>query len=342
MPRRLLALCVLALVAYSLSPSDRTTAAEPAGAQPKYNESVRRHILFFNRSAGFEHDPIKIKKPGEPSEAGKVLIELGKQHNWEITETKDGTVFTPENIAKYDAFFFYATGDLTSPKSREGKDISTPPISPDGKALLLKAIENGKGFIGTHAAADCSHYAENGENMGKAEAERYKNHGDKADPYINMLGGEFIHHDAKQHAVLNVIDPSFPGLGGAGAQLQTGEGEWYSLKDFKKDLHVILVQDTAGMNGADYKRPNYPQTWIRLHGKGRVFYTSLGHGPYSLGGKQEPGVWPEAGFQSLLVGGISWAVHNIDADTTPNIEKVTPQAWQNPPHGKAASQPAAG
>src|SRR5580658_1286528 len=75
----------------------------------------------------------------------KILTELGEKNNIEFTFTKDGGVFTPENIAKYDAFFFYTTGDLTEPGSDKN-----PPMSKAGKAAFLEAIHNGKGFIGTH------------------------------------------------------------------------------------------------------------------------------------------------------------------------------------------------
>src|SRR5690242_7201662 len=98
--------------------------------------------------------------------------------------------------------------------------------------------------------------------------------------------------------------------------------EWYTLKDFSKDLHVLLVQETQGMDGAPYTRPPYPATWARMHGKGRVFYTSMGH---------REDVWENPLFQDILFGGISWAVRNVDANVKPNIEKVTPRCWDLPP-----------
>jgi type 1 glutamine amidotransferase len=97
--------------------------------------------------------------------------------------------------------------------------------------------------------------------------------------------------------------------------------EWYSLKDFRHDLHVLLVQETAGMQGADYQRPPYPATWARHHGKGRVFYTSMGH---------REDVWTNPAFQQILLGGIGWATGSLKTAVKPNIEAVAPQAWQNP------------
>jgi type 1 glutamine amidotransferase len=136
-----------------------------------------------------------------------------------------------------------------------------------------------------------------------------------------MLGGEFIKHGAQQKSMMRVADPKFPGLKTAGTGFELHE-EWYSLKDFPKDLHVILVQETADMKGNEYKRGPYPATWARLHGKGRVFYTSMGH---------REDVWTNPVFQEILFGGIAWAVGNVKADVSPNLAKAAPRAAELPP-----------
>src|SRR5262249_44616748 len=102
----------------------------PAKADPK-------KVLFFSKSSGFEHDVIK-KKDDQPSFVEAQLKELGDKNNIEFTCTKDGTIFTPEKLAQFDAFFFYTTGDLTTPGT-DGK----PPMSKEGKAAFLDAIRNG-------------------------------------------------------------------------------------------------------------------------------------------------------------------------------------------------------
>jgi type 1 glutamine amidotransferase len=133
-----------------------------------------------------------------------------------------------------------------------------------------------------------------------------------------MLGGEFIHHNAQQKATMRVVDPKFPGFKDSGESFAWNE-EWYSLKEFASDLHVILVQDTAGMQGPDYQRPPYPATWARMHGQGRVFYTSMGH---------REDVWTNPLYQEMLMGGIAWAVRNADADIPPNIAQVAPHCME--------------
>jgi type 1 glutamine amidotransferase len=277
--------------------------------------SGTKRILFFSKSSGFEHSVIKRGKEGEPSFAEKILAELGPKHGIDFSFSKDGSLFTPEYLAKFDAFFFYTTGNLT-----EAGNDKNPPMTPEGKAAFLDAIKQGKAFIGTHSATDTFHTNETDEKDPKQRAARYQNYGDKADPYIQMIGAEFIKHDAQQKATMRVADTEFPGLKSAGASFELHE-EWYSLKDFAKNLHVILVQETEGMTGPSYKRPPFPATWARMHGKGRVFYTSMGH---------REDVWTNPLFQEVLFGGIAWALGNAKADVTPNLEKAAPHCLELP------------
>ncbi len=289
-----------------------------------------KKILFFSKCSNFEHSVVR-ERAGQPSWAQQVLSELGPKHGLAFTFSKDGSKFSPEYLAQFDAFFFYTSGDLLAP----GKD-GNPPMTAAGKQAFLDAIASGKGFIGTHSAADTFHTDETAEtNTNQPRTWRYQNRGDKADPYIRMIGGELIIHGTQLVGKVNVIDPKFPGFAKRGGSFELLE-EWYSMVNFAPDLHVLLVQDTAAMRdpfagtkdwppvGWDtpYQRPPYPSTWARLHGKGRVFYTSMGHREDN---------WLNPLFQEILLGGIAWAVRNVDADVTPNLAKVAPGANQFPP-----------
>jgi type 1 glutamine amidotransferase len=152
-------------------------------------------------------------------------------------------------------------------------------------------------------------------------ANRYKLHGEAADPYIRMLGGEFINHGKQQTATARVADPAFPGMAALG-EAWTCHEEWYSNKEFADDLHVLLVMESAGMEGVDYERPPYPLAWARGYGKGRVWFTGMGH---------REDVWDAPRFRSMLTGALLWAGGRVDADVSPNIAAVTPQAHVLPP-----------
>src|SRR5262249_38657115 len=192
----------------------------------------RQHVLMFTRSQGYEHSVIKRGKNNDMSLAENIVLEMGKEHGFEVTCSKDGREFLPETLAKYDAFLFETTGDLT----QEGGD-KNPPMPPEGKKAFLRAIADGKGFVGCHCASDTFHRGVREKNQERNEL----------DPYIVMLGGEFIVHGRQQKAKMHVVDPNFPGA----KHLKDFDvlEEWYALKNFSPDLHVVLVQETEGMEG---------------------------------------------------------------------------------------------
>jgi type 1 glutamine amidotransferase len=284
--------------------------ARPQGSPKK--------VLFFTKSSGYEHSVIARKK-GEPSLAERVLEKVGKEHGFEVHTTKDGRVFEPDKIGEWDAFVFETTGDLSIP----GLD-KNPPMSPDGEKAFYDAIRGGKGFLGMHCAADTfGHFGPN---------TFFKGTRDKGaeDPYIQMIGGEFISHGAQQEVEILIADNKFPGMSdGFGRTSHSFRimDEWYSLKNIADDLHVIMIQVTRGMKGWEYQRPDYPITWARAYGKGRVFYTSMGH---------REDVWENPMYQGLLLGALGWATGRVDTDITPNVREVTPGYKEIPakPEGK--------
>src|SRR5438309_9020369 len=264
----------------------------------------KKSVLVFTKSSGFEHDVVKTTS-AKPSILEAAITTLGKKHGFDVTATKDGAVFDSK---KYAAVLFFTTGDLT----RVGTD-KNPPMSSQGKQELLDAIHGGLGFVGVHAASDTFHTPPESED----NANRYIAHGEKSDPYLRMLGGEFITHGSTprlQTTNLIVNDSKFPGLQGASSAVSFND-EWYSLKDFRTDLHVILTLDTKGMTGEPYQRAPYPMTWARMEGKGRVFYTAIGDRPEN---------WSNSFFLNLLGGGIRWTIRDVNASLDQNLKNAAP------------------
>ncbi len=261
----------------------------------------KQKILYFTRSVGFQHSPVARKSKDELSFSEKLLTEAAEKHGVEVVCSKDGTIFDGE-LDQFDCFAFYTCGNLFDPKSVD----EFPPMTPAGKQKLLDAVAGGKGFVGFHSASDSFH------SKGKQSENQTE-----LDPYIAMLGGEFIVHGRQQKAKMKVASPQFPGLDGV-EDFELLE-EWYALKNFAKDLHVILVQETEGMVDDCYQRPPFPATWARKHGKGRVFFTSLGH---------REDVWTNPTCGKIIGGGFAWALGHHETDLAPNIQQVTPHASQ--------------
>jgi len=274
----------------------------------------KKSVLVFTKSSGWEHDVVK-RVDGKASIVDQTITSLGGKHGFDVTATKDGRVFDSKDLHSYAAVFFFTTGDLTT----AGTDRNSP-MSPQGKQSLLDAIRDGLGFVGVHAATDTFHTQPDPENG----SNRYVAHGDKSDPYLRMLGGEFITHGSTprlQTTYLLISDPKFPGLEGVSSPVSLND-EWYSLKDFRTDMHVILTLDTEGMSGKPYQRPPYPITWARMEGKGRVFYTAIGDRPEN---------WANAFFLNLLGGGIRWSIGDVNASLDHNLSQAAPGYNAIPP-----------
>ncbi len=289
------------------------------GISTSLQAAPSHRLLFFTKSSGFEHSVISWKT-GQPSFAEKIFLDLGTKNSWEFVFSKDGSKFSPEYLAGFDAVIFYTTGDLTT----TGTD-GQPAMTPAGKQALFDYVKGGKGFIGLHSASDTFHTS----NESKKGPDRYLNHGTDADAYVCFLGGEFIIHGAQQVATNKVIDRAFPGFADAGDSFAFNE-EWYSLKNFNPDIHALTVIDSPSMTGDPYKRPAYPTSWARAEGKGRVFYTAMGH---------RDDIWTNPTYQNILIGAIHWATRDVDAAIPPNLKTAAPEAMTNPPYPEPKKQP---
>ena len=276
--------------------------------------AAKKSVLVFTKSSGFEHAVVK-RSGNQLSIVENVVTELGKKNGFDANCSKDGRIFDSTEFHSYSAVFFFTTGDL----KQSGTD-GNPPMSPAGKQTLLSAVEQGLGFVGCHAASDTFHTQPDPADL----SNRYVAHGADSDPYLRMLGGEFIIHGGHprlQTADVIVNDPSFPGLAGVQSPVSLNE-EWYSLKDFAPDLHVILTVDTKTLHDKCYERRPYPVTWARMQGKGRVFYTAIGDRPEN---------WDNSFFLNLLAGGIRWSLGDVAASVSPNLVAAAPGFADIPP-----------
>jgi len=295
------------------------------GVLSAQDQPAKKKVLIFTKSSGFQHPIIKSAPDGGLSEGEKAMADIVTKLGLEPVCSKDGSKITAENLKQYNAVIFYTSGDLGTMAKPNGKNTEdkNPVITPEGKAALLDAIKHGLNFVGIHSASDTYH-------TGTTKDARYVAEGDKLDPYLKMLGAEFIAHDKHQAGNFTVVDSKFPGIYPT-SPVHYNEGEWYSLKDFAPDLHVLLVLDTKGMDGNDYERGPYPITWIHKDGDGRVFYTALGHGNET---------WQDPAFITMLTGGIRWATGLVDADLTPNLKEAAPHYADIPPQKTKAKAPA--
>jgi type 1 glutamine amidotransferase len=227
-----------------------------------------------------------------------LAIELMGQRTgaYETVFNNDVSVFAPQSLARFDAICFNNTvGVLTE--------------DPALRQSLLDFVAGGKGLVGIHAAA--------------ATFVQYPVY-DQFPPFGEMLGAyENGGHPWKpdETITLKVDDPASPinaTFGGRGFEVQD-EVFQFQQPYSRKRLHVLLSIDTekTDMDPARHFLPerfadkDFAMSWVRRHGKGRVFYSSLGHNPQLF--------WDRHILEHFLAG-IQFALGDLKADATPSAE----------------------
>ncbi|MGQ0637335.1 MAG: ThuA domain-containing protein [Planctomycetaceae bacterium] len=188
---------------------------------------------------------------------------------------------SPESLKQYDGVIFLnTTGELPFPEPE----------------AFYNWVAGGRAVIGMHAAADTLH----------------------RDPrYAEMLGGEFSGHGAQVEVNILNADRAHPATVGLGPSVNLFE-EVYLFKNYDRSkVHDVLVIDEH----PNTEQPgHFPVSWVKAYGKGRVFYTSLGHrediwSPTwkdEFGNRENPPEVAEA-YQRHLLGGIRWALGLAEA-----------------------------
>jgi type 1 glutamine amidotransferase len=89
----------------------------------------------------------------------------------------------------------------------------------------------------------------------------------------------------------------------------------YLMQNYNTDgkVHELLVLDKHPNNKK--KLGHYPVAWCKDYGKGKVFYTSLGH---------REDVWENQRYQRHILGGIRWALGLEQGDAAPQAKPLSP------------------
>lgn len=253
-----------------------------------------KKLLVVTTTTGFRHSSIPtlekvIQQLGEQS--GSYTVDFvhqppGKQGDPEWQQAlKDALQkLTPASLENYDGVVFASTtGDLPIP-------------DPQG---LLDWIKAGHAFIGIHSASDTFH---------------------KWPQYAEMLGGEFKGHGAQVGVECINEDSQHPANAHLGKTWTIALEEIYEFKNYDTaKVHDLLDLDKHPQN----KEPgHFPVSWCKTVGKGKVFYTSLGHrediidADPDLKGRKNP-VETSKAYQQHVLGGIEWAVGIKDSAPKP-------------------------
>lgn len=249
--------------------------AQTAAAQKK------KHVLVIGQTKGFEHDSVpdamgSVWKMGQDSDLWTTFIRTDTE--W-ITKAKP--VRNGKNLDYFDVLVFASTTGEMDLTDEQKKD------------MMAFIHDDGKGFVGIHAALDTNY---------------------KWPEYGEMIGGWFNEHPwgTFQAPIINE-GGNFP----ATAQFPQNcvkRDEIYQAKEWSRDkVNVLLRLDETKLN---YNNPrvhrddhDFAVAWSKMYGKGRVFYSTLGHTNEA---------WKDPDIYKMYFEAIKWSMGMTEGSTTPH------------------------
>jgi len=274
---------------------ERVRAAAPQSA--RVTPSSPRTILVFNLHVS--HGEIRSGHPSIPlaNYAIKYLSETTGAFHPHFSS--DPSYFEKENLEQFDAIVFNNTaGMLTEDETLQSN--------------ILDFVYAGGGFLGTHAAG--------------ATFCQYPVY-DLFPEYGEMLGGfENGGHPWKPHDTINLKmdDPTHPAnLAFDGENFELSDEVFQFAEPYSRNRVRVLNSIDAARTDMNPKRRMLPErmadqdfaiSWVKRYGRGRVFYTSIGHNDHLY--------WNPPILQQLL-DALQFATGDLKGPTIPSA-KLTP------------------
>jgi uncharacterized protein len=246
---------------------------------PHAKEIHLKHILVIGQTKGFEHDSI--------SPAMAAIYNMGRESGlWDTEMRTDTELLTKKDLGRnaktlnyFDLLIFASTtGELDLDASQ--------------KADILSFVhDDGKGFVGIHAALDTNYnWPEYGE----------------------MIGGWFDQHPwGTFNAPIINESPDFPAVRHFPKAFVKYD-EIYQPKAWSREkVNVLLSLDASKLNYENNPRihrddHDFAVAWSKSYGKGRVFYSTLGHTEEA---------WQDPDISKMYFEAIRWALGLTEGST---------------------------
>lgn len=199
-------------------------------------------VLVFGKTNGYRDDD-------QNKAANAAISELIKHKSWDVFVTENAAIFNEAQLKKFDVVVL--------------NSISGNVFLPEQRDAFSQWIEKGGGVVALHGSGGDHHY--------------------DWQWYVDvMLGAQFIGHTYKpqfQDGVIRIQEPDHPIMRGLPVEWQRTE-EWYAFDHVPSGSHTHIL---AVLDEKTYQPPpeqlmgTHPLIWTRCIGKGRVFFSALGH-----------------------------------------------------------------
>jgi len=258
-----------------------------------------RKLLVFSLTRSYRHASIPC--------GVKAIEAMGKKTGaFETVVSDDIAMFEPEKIKQFDAIVMNnTTGELFLPKGFKkltaDKKAAAEAYDKKLKISLKDFVTGGKGLTIIHGGLWCF------LSTWKAE-------------YSAIVGAEFVAHPWHTKVKIKIDDPDNPVCAALAPKGFEVYDEIYAFtKPYSRASQRVLYSlDTSKMKlGAKFKGRrddgDYALGWIKKCGKGRVFYTALGH---------DYPIFYNPAVLAHWLAGIQYSLGDLKADATPRPPKA--------------------
>lgn len=264
-----------------------------APAETTVRTSEKKKILVFSKATGFDHWTI-------PHNAEMLKILGKKTKAFEVHIKYDIEQFEKKNLKKYDAVVFNNCNpsgpdrDLFADLLKQNTSLSDTEIkgrAPEYEANMINYVKKGGGLMILHGAITV-------QNNSMA--------------FSRLTGGSFDYHPKQQEMHVKEVDSNHPLVQAFKGDGFTHIDEPYFFKNAYSDynfkpLLYIEVDKLEDVRKEVSSNINYI-SWIKRHGKGRVFYSSPSHNAQSMDN-------PE--LLQFFLDGLQYVVGDLKCDDAP-------------------------
>ena len=274
--------------AFQVSPEERRKIEAAIPAKAFAVPAKPRKLLIFNLNVGY---------PGHRSIAHAELAFtlMGRKTGaFDVVASRDPSVFAPASLGQFDAVLLNNT---------VGNLFQDPAL----RRSLIEFVERGKGLMGVHGTTVAfTHWPGAKEDWPE---------------FGLMLGARGANHrDSDERVFIKLDDPGHPinqPFGGQGFEYRD---EFFRVHEpySRARLRVLMsidVQKTdlsrggAARGKAERADNDYALAWVRSHGRGRVFYSTIAHNPY---------VFWDSKMLSFYLAAAQFALGDLPGPTAPS------------------------
>jgi type 1 glutamine amidotransferase len=258
---------------------------------------TKKKILVFSKATGYDHWTI-------PHNVQMLLILGKKTKAFEIHVGYDIENFNKKNLKKYDAVIL--NNSNPSPPSRDlFSELLKQNTTLTDKEIAIKAAlyeQNLINYVNKGGGLMILHGAITVQNNSKRFSE--------------MTGGSFDYHPKQQKIHMKEVDINHPMVKAFKGKGLTHIDEPYFFKNayFDYNFRPLLYMEVAEIEGlrAEIDEKIVYLSWIKRHGKGRVFFTAPSHNAQSMENSE---------LLQFFLDGMQYVVGDLKCDDSPIAKK---------------------